>query len=72
MELIQSGLATYVKPKGRIILSGILTEQVEPLVNLAEDAGLKLIDVRSEKDWRGLTFKRELPRFSPGQIETKG
>ena len=72
VELIQSGLATYVKPKGRIILSGILTEQVEPLVNLAEDAGLKLIDVRSEKDWRGLTFKRELPRFSPGQIETKG
>jgi ribosomal protein L11 methyltransferase len=38
MDLIQSGLATYVKPKGRIILSGILAEQVEPLVNLAADA----------------------------------
>ncbi len=62
MDLIQSGLATCVKPKGRIILSGILAEQVEPLVNLAADADLELIDVRSEKDWRGLIFKRELPR----------
>jgi ribosomal protein L11 methyltransferase len=61
-DLIQSGLATYVKPKGRIILSGILAEQVEPLVNLAADAGLELIDIRGEKDWRGLIFKRELPR----------
>ena len=72
MDLIQSGLATYVKPKGRIILSGILAEQVEPLVNLAADADLELIDVRSEKDWRGLIFIRKLPRISPGQIETKG
>jgi ribosomal protein L11 methyltransferase len=71
MDLIQSGLATYVKPKGRIILSGILAEQVEPLVNLAADADLELIDVRSEKDWRGLILKRKLPRKSPGQIETK-
>ena len=62
IELIQSGLATCVKPKGRIILSGILVEQVEPLVNLATDANLELIDVRSEKDWRGLIFKRDLPR----------
>jgi len=62
MDLIQSGLATYVNPKGRIILSGILAEQVEPLVNLAAAADLELIDVRSEKDWRGLIFKRELPR----------
>ena len=62
MDLIQSGLATYVNPKGKIILSGILAKQVEPLVNLAADAGLELIDVRSEKDWRGLIFKRELPR----------
>lgn len=62
MDLIQSGLATCVKPKGRIILSGILVEQVEPLVNLAADAGLELINVSSEKDWRGLIFKRELPR----------
>jgi len=62
IELIQSGLATCVKPKGRIVLSGILVEQVEPLVNLATDANLELIDVRSEKDWRGLIFKRDLPR----------
>ncbi len=62
IELIQSGLATCVKPKGRIILSGILAEQVEPLVNLATAADLELIDVRSEKDWRGLIFKRDLPR----------
>lgn len=62
MDLIQSGLATCVKPNGRIILSGILVEQVEPLVNLAADANLELVDVHSEKDWRGLIFKRELPR----------
>jgi len=72
MDLIQSGLATYVKPEGRIILSGILAEQVEPLVKLAADADLELIEARSEKDWRALIFKRELPRLSPGQIETKG
>lgn len=69
--LIQSGLATYVKPEGRIILSGILAEQIDPLVNLAEDTDLELIDVRSEKDWRVLIFKRNLPRLSLGQIESK-
>jgi len=62
MDLIQSGLATYVKPKGRIILSGVLAEQIEPLVNLAADADLDLIEVHSEKDWRGLIFKRDLPQ----------
>ena len=72
LDLIRSGLATYMKPQGRIILSGILAEQVEALVNLAADGNLELIDARSEKDWRGLIFKRKLPRISPGQIETKG
>ena len=72
MDLIQFGLATYVKPMGRIILSGILTEQIEPMLNLAADADLKLIEVRSEKDWRALIFIRKLPRISPGQLETKG
>ena len=71
MDLIQSGLATYVKPKGRIILAGILAEQSEPLVNLAAEAGLELSEVRSEKDWRALIFTRDLPRISSGQIETK-
>ena len=71
MDLIQSGLATYVKPGGMIILSGILAEQSEPLVSLAADADLELIEVHSEKDWRALIFKRNLPRISSGQIETK-
>ncbi|MGB2896137.1 MAG: 50S ribosomal protein L11 methyltransferase [Anaerolineales bacterium] len=71
MDLIQSGLATYVKPRGKVILSGILAEQIEPLVNLAADTDLELIEVRSETDWRALIFKRTLPRISSGQIETK-
>lgn len=72
MDLIQSGLAKVVKPEGRIILSGILVEQIEPLVSLAEEADLELIEVRSEKDWRALIFTRNLPRISSGQIKTKG
>ena len=72
IDLIQSGLATYVKPKGTIILSGILADQIEPLVTLAANADLELLEVRSEKDWRGLIFKRDLPRLTPGQIETIG
>jgi len=71
VDLIQSGLPAYVKPKGRIILSGLLAEQVESLVSLAENADLDLIEVRREKDWRALIFKRDLPRLSTGQIGSK-
>ncbi len=31
-------------------------------MNLAADADLELIEVRSEKDWRGLILKRDLPQ----------
>ena len=62
MDLVQSGLAGQVKSEGKIILSGVLDEQVEPLVDLSAAAGMVLLEVYSEEDWRALIFKRELPR----------
>jgi ribosomal protein L11 methyltransferase len=60
-QLFQEGLETFVKPEGHIILSGVLAEQVDPLLERAEAAGLMLEEVLSEEDWRGLIFKKELP-----------
>ncbi len=62
VTLIEKGLARLMKPDGRLILSGILAEQMDEINQAAQEHGLELCAVRSETDWRAMVFKKkELP-----------
>jgi len=55
-DLIQSGLATAVKPGGKLILSGILNEQARGLQLHAEEHGLRFLQAFKEADWQALVL----------------
>lgn len=60
--LLEEGLAALVDVGGRLILSGILEEQAPPLQEHAQNAGLKLIEIRCEQDWRALVLQKTVER----------
>jgi ribosomal protein L11 methyltransferase len=68
MDLLSQGLATVVRPGGRMVLSGILAEQAEGVVGAARARGLRLVETRAEADWRALVLQTAPPPVS-GAVE---
>ena len=63
VTLLQQGLTRLMAPGAKLIMSGILAEQLTEIISVASDHSLVLHGVRGEKDWRALVFeKEELPR----------
>ncbi len=60
-EMLGQGLARFTEAGGRIILSGILDHQLEPLLVLAAGKGLQPAETRSEQDWRTIVLERKAP-----------
>ncbi|MEW6568528.1 MAG: 50S ribosomal protein L11 methyltransferase [Chloroflexota bacterium] len=60
-RMLQQGLVEAVRPRGRLLLSGILEAQAESLQRLAVHSGLRLVETRSQEDWRLLVLERRLP-----------
>ncbi|MBA4379892.1 MAG: 50S ribosomal protein L11 methyltransferase, partial [Anaerolinea sp.] len=58
IRLFDVGLDELVAPSGALILSGILQEQVEPVVSAARTRGMKLVEKRQMGDWVAVTLKR--------------
>lgn len=58
-EMIATGLSHVVTVDGILILSGILDQQVKPLLATSEIHGLRLIEIRGEDDWRALVLKNQ-------------
>lgn len=56
--LREEGLAATVTPGGYLVLSGILAEQAEEVLAVAEAAGLTLAQRRQMGDWVTLTVRR--------------
>jgi ribosomal protein L11 methyltransferase len=54
VRLFDAGLADLVEDGGEIILSGILAEQAEKVIEAASARGLILTDKRQMKDWVAL------------------
>jgi ribosomal protein L11 methyltransferase len=57
-SLLEGGMSDALRPEGTIILSGILFDQVDPLLELAEKIGLILDEIDAEDEWRALVFRK--------------
>ncbi|WP_300015961.1 50S ribosomal protein L11 methyltransferase [uncultured Roseobacter sp.] len=54
-------MARHLAPGGHAILSGILNEQADDVIEVYADAGINLIHREQIVDWTTLTLGRELP-----------
>ncbi len=52
IDLLQAGLATWVGPTGRLVLSGLLDTDLPQLRTAAVEANLRELQVRETDDWR--------------------
>jgi len=57
-DLLNEGLAELVLPGGKIILSGILKEQLSGIINCLEGAGFVHPEQHQEGDWVGLIAEK--------------
>ena len=58
IDLFDEGLEELVLPGGKIILSGILKEQLPGILNLLEGAGFIHPELQQEGDWVGLIVEK--------------
>ena len=58
IRLFDAGLADLVEPGGAIILSGILQEQSQSVVEAAQAKGLRMSEQRQMGDWGALAMSR--------------
>ncbi len=58
IRLFDAGLADLVEPNGAIILSGILQEQSQSVIEAAQAKGLRMNKKRQMGDWVALMMER--------------
>jgi len=59
IRLFDAGLAELVEPDGVLILSGILTDQAENVLEAARARGMNLVERRQMGDWVALACRRD-------------
>lgn len=59
VRLFDGGLAELVAPGGRIVLSGIMTEQVESVMQATKRQGLAFIGQKQMGDWVALLYEQK-------------
>jgi ribosomal protein L11 methyltransferase len=62
LDLLPRRLGGNVRPGGRLVLSGILAEQAEEVIEMALRHGLRPIETRQDGDWRALVLESPPPR----------
>jgi len=60
IRLFDAGLADLIETEGSIILSGILQEQEQNVIEAAQAKGLKMIERRQMGDWVALMMSRSI------------
>ncbi len=64
VRLLEGGMADLVAPGGRLILSGILEEQEERVLEALKAQGLKAAECRQQEDWVGLVGENNVSRLN--------
>ena len=64
VRLFEAGLANLIEEQGAIILSGILQDQEERVLDAAQAKGLALAERRQMGDWVALTMSYQRPNSS--------
>lgn len=59
IEMLQAGLAAWVRPAGRLLLSGLLDSDLPNLRAAGHEAELREVEVRATDDWRTVLFQRD-------------
>jgi ribosomal protein L11 methyltransferase len=59
VRLLDAGLADLIEENGAIILSGILQEQEQNVVEAARTKGLRMIERRQMGDWVAMVMSRQ-------------
>ena len=57
-DFIQAGISRDLAGDGRIVMSGILAEQLDSVLEIAELGGLQTEQVMREGDWRSVVFSK--------------
>lgn len=57
--LDEEGLSQSCQPGGYLILSGILEEQLPPILTLAESRGCSVVEVLTDSDWTAAILRKE-------------
>jgi ribosomal protein L11 methyltransferase len=57
MAMLEDGLAEVLAQDGRLILSGVLQQQIDDLLGQANSVGLKTLDVRTREDWAAVLLE---------------
>ena len=55
-DFIRAGIDQQLKAGGRIVMSGILEDQLDPLLELAKETNLQTERIVSTDDWRTVIF----------------
>jgi hypothetical protein len=58
-------LAAALKPKGRLILAGILASRFDKVMEAYEALDWQLVKSKAEREWKSGTFRRAWPTSSP-------
>lgn len=58
LGLFESGLADAVEPEGALLLSGILEDQVESILQKAAESGMTHLETRLIEDWAAIALKK--------------
>jgi ribosomal protein L11 methyltransferase len=64
IRLLEAGLVELMEENGVLILSGILQEQAQSVIEAALAKGLRVNDQRQMGDWVALTTSRQFPKLA--------
>lgn len=48
-----------IKPETKVMFSGIIEDKLNEVISKAEDVGLEVVEVKADKEWRAVYFKRK-------------
>ncbi len=58
IDMLNDGLAARIRPQGKIVAAGIISEQADGVIAAMEQQALSLVEQRRKEDWVGLIAKR--------------
>jgi ribosomal protein L11 methyltransferase len=70
VRLFDAGLADLIEENGAVILSGILQEQAQSVIEAGQARGLRLNERRQMGDWIALVMGRSI-RVSPDDVPSR-
>lgn len=59
LRLMGEGLVDLVEPLGHLVLSGILSNQAEDIIQTAKEYGMKLNEIKQIEDWVAIDLVKE-------------